>query len=147
MKYLGVIGYPLTNSLSPDFQQAALDHLRLDIVYEAWPTPPNALGTRMTGLRAPAVLGANVTIPHKEAVIPLIDELDDLAHKTGAVNTIVNREGRLHGYNTDVAGFLRALREDAGFEPKGRRAVIVGAGGAARAVAMALIGERAARSQ
>lgn len=144
MKYLGVIGHPLNQSLSPVFQQAALDYLRLDIVFEAWPTPPEGLETRLRGMRAPSVLGANVTIPHKEAVITLLDELDELAQKVGAVNTIANREGRLHGHNTDVAGFLRALREDGGFDPAGKRVVIAGAGGAARAVVVALIDAGAA---
>lgn len=139
MRYLGVIGYPLEHSLSPLFQQPALDHLGLDIRYEAWPTPPDRLAQTVAGLRAPDRLGANVTIPHKEAVIPLLDELDELARRTGAVNTIVNRQGRLLGHNTDVEGFLRALRQDAAFEPAGRRALVAGAGGAARAVVAALI--------
>ncbi|HEU4759992.1 MAG TPA: shikimate dehydrogenase [Dehalococcoidia bacterium] len=139
MKLLGVIGWPLEQSLSPAFQQAALDHLGLDIRYEAWPTPREELEARVRGLRAPDHLGANVTIPHKEAVIPFLDELDDLARRAGAVNTIVNREGRLAGYNTDVTGFLRALREDGTFDPAGCRALIAGAGGAARAVVVALI--------
>ncbi len=106
MNYLGVIGYPLEHSLSPVFQQAAIDHLGLDIRYEAWPVPPERLIETVQGLRAPDHLGANVTIPHKEAVITLLDEVDDLSRKVGAVNTIVNRQGRLHGYNTDVEGFL-----------------------------------------
>jgi len=138
VKYLGVIGYPLEQSLSPVFQQAALDHLGLDIVYEPWPTTADGLATRLTGLRAPAVVGANVTIPHKQAVIPLLDELDYIAEKVGAVNTIVNLEGRLLGANTDVAGFLGALRFEAGFDAADRRAVVAGAGGAARAVVVAL---------
>ncbi len=139
MKYLGVIGGPGKKSLSPAFQQAALDHLQLDIVYEAWPTPPEGLEVRVGGLRAQAVLGANVTIPHKEAILPMMDELDDVVRRVGAVNTVVNREGRLCAYNTDVAGFLRALREAGQFDPAGRRAIIAGAGGAARAVVTALI--------
>lgn len=139
MKYLGVIGHPLKQSLSPVFQQAALDQLGLDIVYEAWPTPEDGLAARIAELRAPSVLGANVTIPHKEAAVPMMDELDELARKVGALNTIANRDGRLHGYNTDVEGFLRALREDAGFQPNGRRVLVAGAGGAARAVVVALV--------
>ena len=139
LKYLGVIGYPLRRSLSPAFQQAALDHLRLEIVYEAWPTPEDALQTRITTLRSPTVVGANVTVPHKEAVIPMLDELDEPARRIGAVNTIVNREGRLSGYNTDLSGFMRALRDDGGFQPEGRRVVIAGAGGVARAVAAGLL--------
>ncbi len=144
MKYLGVICAPGAKSLSPDFQQAALDHLRLEIVYEAWPTPADGLATRVAGLRAPAVLGANVTIPHKEAILPMMDALDDVARTVGAVNTVINREGQLHGHNTDVEGFLRALRQDAGFDPGGRRALVAGAGGAGRAVVVALIQAAAA---
>src|SRR2546428_2024798 len=122
LKYLGVIGYPLKRSLSPVFQQAALDHLRLDIVYEAWPTPADGLQTRVTTLRSPTVLGANVTIPHKEAVMAMLEEVDERAAKIGAVNTIVNREGRLVGYNTDVSGLVRAVRKDGGVYPQGSEA-------------------------
>jgi shikimate dehydrogenase len=143
LKYLGVIGYPLKRSLSPVFQQAALDHVRLDIVYEAWPTPDDGLETRIKTLRSPTVLGANVTVPHKGTVIPLLDEVDALASRVGAANTIVNRDGKLHGHNTDVAGFMRALREEGGFEPEGRRVVVAGAGGAARAVVAGLLEARA----
>ncbi len=143
MMYLGVIGDPRKRSLSPVFQQAAISALGLDITYERWATPPEGLATRVASLRAPHVLGANVTIPHKQAVIPMLDELDSLPQRVGAVNTIVNREGRLHGYNTDVEGFRRGLRDDAGFDPEGKRAVIAGAGGAARAVVVALAEARA----
>jgi len=144
LKYLGVIGHPLKRSLSPVFQQAALDHMRLDIVYEAWPTPPDGLQTRITTLRSPTVLGANVTIPHKEAVIAMVDHVDDLAARIGAVNTIVNQGGRLAGHNTDVSGLMRSLTKDGGFEPKGKRVVVAGAGGAARAAAAGLLEARAA---
>lgn len=137
MKYVGVIGDPAKRSLSPVFQQAAIDALGLDITYERWATLPDGLATRVGGLRAPHVLGANVTIPHKQAVIPMLDELDELAASVGAVNTIVNREGRLHGHNTDVEGFLRGLG-DAEFDPAGKMAVIAGAGGAGRAVVVGL---------
>ena len=139
MQYLGVITDPHKQSTSPVFQQAAIDALDLGIKYERWPTPPDGLATRVTGLRAPSVLGANVTIPHKEAVMPMLDELDPLAQRVGAVNTILNREGKLPGYNTDVEGFLRALKDDASFDPAGCDVVIAGAGGAARAVVVALI--------
>jgi shikimate dehydrogenase len=144
MAFIGVIGHPLKKSLSPVFQQAALDHLKLGHIYEAWPTPPEGLETRVTGLRAPTVLGANVTIPHKEAIVPMLDESDELVRKVGAVNTIVNSGGRLWGHNTDVEGSLRALREDGAFDPEGKRVVIAGAGGAARALVVALIEAEAA---
>jgi len=139
LKYLGVIGYPLKRSLSPAFQQAALDRLRLDIVYEAWPTPEDGLETRMKTLRSPTVLGANVTIPHKEAVVSMLDDVDEVAGRIAAVNTIVNREGKLFGYNTDVSGLMRALRDDGGFEAEGKRVVVAGAGGAARAAVAGLL--------
>jgi shikimate dehydrogenase len=138
-KLVGVIGYPLKETLSPAFQQAAFDHLGLDVRYEAWPTPEDKLAETVQGLRAPDRLGANVTIPHKEAVVPLLDEVDEVSRRVGAVNTIVNRDGRLHGHNTDVGGFMRALREDGAFDPAGARVLVAGAGGAARAVAIALI--------
>jgi shikimate dehydrogenase len=111
----------------------------LDVEYQAWPTPEDALATRLTTMRSPTVLGANVTIPHKEAALGLIDEIDPLASRIGAVNTIVTREGRLYGFNTDAVGFMRALREDGEFDPDGCRVMIAGAGGAARAVVAALL--------
>lgn len=139
MKRAGVIGYPLGHSLSPIIFQAAFDAAGIDARYEAWPTSPDELAARVAGLRDDGVLGANVTIPHKEAVIPLLDRIDARARRVGAVNTIANQGGQLAGYNTDVAGFGRSLREDAGFDPLGKRALLLGAGGAARAVALALI--------
>ena len=144
MRYIGVISGTGKKSLSPVFQQAALDHLRLDFVYQHWPTPVDGLRDRVKGMRAPAVAGANVTIPHKQAAVELMDEVDALVGKVGALNTIVNRDGVLCAYNTDGAAFVRALREDGGFEPAGKRVVVAGAGGAARAVVVALLEERAA---
>ncbi len=142
--HVGIIGFPVGHSVSPAFQQAAFDHLRLDARYERWETPPDRLREVVERLRGEGYLGANVTVPHKQAVISLLDEMDAQARRIGAVNTIVNRKGRLTGYNTDAPGFLRALREDARFEPSGKRALIVGAGGAARAVAFALADAKAA---
>ncbi|MEI2711296.1 MAG: hypothetical protein V9E96_20135 [Chitinophagaceae bacterium] len=89
-------------------------------------------------LRDASVLGANVTIPHKEAVIPFLDELGGLSARVGAVNTIVNREGRLFGFNTDGPGFVAALRNEAAFDPSGKTVLLLGAGGAARGIAFAL---------
>ena len=136
--YVALIGYPLGHSVSPPMQQAAFAHYNLDILYEAWETEPEKLGEVIERLRLPSTLGANVTIPYKEAVVPLVDELDELASQIGAVNTIVHREGRLLAYNTDAEGFLRALQMEGGFEPSGKRVVIIGAGGAARAASFAL---------
>lgn len=135
---LGIIGFPIGHSISPVFQQAALDALGVDGVYGRWEVPPDGVGEFVRGLRDGGARGVNVTVPHKEAVIPFLDEVDDWAADAGAVNTIVNRGGRLTGHNTDGLGFLRALREEAGFEPAGQTALILGAGGAARGIVLAL---------
>jgi len=136
----GVIGFPLAHSISPSFQQPAFDHLGLDVSYRAYETPPDALPAFFAGLRAGPWLGCNVTIPHKQAVLELVDVVSDEARQIGAVNTVVKEpDGRLSGHNTDAAGFLRALEVDAGFAPAGEAAVLLGAGGAALAVAVALL--------
>jgi shikimate dehydrogenase len=137
-KYVGLIGYPLGHSISPPMQQAAFDHYRLDVHYEFWQTEPAELVNLSERLRHDDTLGANVTVPHKETIIPLMDEMDDLAYEVGAVNTIVNRGGQLIGYNTDAGGFLRSLRKEGGFDPAGKGVIIVGAGGVAHAVCFAL---------
>jgi shikimate dehydrogenase len=139
MKRAGVIGYPLGHSLSPAIFQAAFDAAGLGAQYDKWETAPDQLEGRLNALRGDDFLGANVTIPHKEAVVPHLDRLDETAELIGAVNTIRNEGGQLVGYNTDVAGFARALRDDAGFDPNGKRTGILGAGGAARAVALHLV--------
>jgi shikimate dehydrogenase len=136
--FVGLIGHGLKHSISPLFQQAAFDHLGLDIRYEAWETEPLELENVLQRVRGPSILGANVTVPHKEAVVSLMDEMDDLAREIGAANTIVNRGGRLKGYNTDAGGFLRALGREGGFDPAGKGAVLLGAGGVARAASFAL---------
>ena len=142
---LGIIGFPIGHSISPVFQQTALDRLGMDAVYQAWEVKPEDVGAFLQGIRSPDVLGINVTVPHKETVIPFLDQVDDWAAAAGAVNTIVNREGLLTGHNTDGTGFLRALREAGGFEPRGRRVLVLGAGGAARGVVLALIREGVGR--
>ena len=141
---LGIIGFPIGHSISPVFQQAALDYLGIDATYQAWEVAPGDAGGFVGGLREPGTLGINVTLPHKEAVIPFLDEVDDWATAAGAVNTIVNRQGKLTGHNTDGTGFLRALQEERGFTPQGRRILVLGAGGAARGVVLALSRESAA---
>lgn len=141
MKYAGLIGYPVTHSLSPRMQQAGFAALGIEACYELWETPLDELEARVQTLRAPSVYGANVTIPHKEAVLPWLDEIDPQAARIGAVNTIVNRGGLLVGYNTDAPGFLRALQERAGsrFGQGCGRVVLLGNGGAARGAAVALL--------
>lgn len=138
-KYLGLVGYPIEHSISPLFQQAALDFYGLDIKYEAWSTPPERLYSAAVRLRHPSTLGANITVPHKEAILPFMDEMAPAAEAIGAVNTVVNRGSRLVGDNTDAQGFLQALRTEAHFEPQGQRVVLLGAGGAARAILYSLI--------
>ena len=144
MRRVGIIGYPLGHSVSPAFHQAAFDHHGLDVRFEVWETPPNALREVVTGLRAPDALGASVTVPHKTVVIPLLDRLSEPARQVGAVNLIVNRDGVLEGHNTDTTGFLRALREDGAFDHAGKRVLLLGSGGAARAVAYVLLEQGAA---
>jgi len=138
-RFVGLIGYPLKHSVSPAFQQAAFSHLGLDIRYEAWETERRDLRTTLEGMRDPSKLGANVTVPYKELVLPLLDDVSRDAHRIGAVNTIVNRGGMLAGFNTDGPGFLKALLQDGAFVPREKRAVLLGAGGAARAVGFALL--------
>ncbi len=133
----GVIGDPVAHSLSPVMQNAAFRHLGIDVGYELWPTPLTELPARIAAIRKGAVLGANVTVPHKQAVMPLVDQLSDTAQLVGAVNTIIVADGGLLGDNTDVAGFARSVDElRPGWKPA--RAVVLGAGGASRAVLVAL---------
>jgi len=136
---LGIFGHPLSHSISPVFQQAALDELKINASYEAWDVPPSSLVGRIEELRNPIYLGANVTIPHKESSIKLVDELDPLAEKIGSLNTIVNRKGKLFGYNTDADAFLKALKLTESFEPTDANVLIIGAGGAARAAVCSLL--------
>jgi shikimate dehydrogenase len=134
---VGLIGWPVEHSVSPAMHNAAFDALGLAWRYTLLPTPLGRVKSTLARLRGQGYRGANVTVPHKQAVIPYVDNVDEAARTIGAVNTIVVQEGRLLGYNTDGAGFLVALRE-AGFEPAGRRALVLGAGGGARAVVYAL---------
>ena len=141
---IALLGHPVAHSISPPMQQAALDALGVDARYEAWDTPPDGLARAAERLRRGDVLGANATVPHKVALLRLVDAVDPLAGRVGALNTIVRRDGRLHGANTDVAGVRRALAE-AGVRLEGAEAVLIGAGGAARAVVAALDAGGAAR--
>ena len=122
---------------------AAFTSAGIDAVYEAWETTPDDLPAGVTALRDDSYLGANVTVPHKQAVMEHLDEIDDLATRIGAVNTIVNRNGRLLGSNTDALGFINSLRNEAGISVAGLNVVLVGAGGAARAAAYALVDAQA----
>lgn len=134
---IALLGHPVSHSISPAFQQAALDALEIDARYEAWDTPAVDLQSAVERLRSRSALGANVTVPHKVAVMRLIDRPDSMVEFVGAVNTIVNRDGQLHATNTDVAGILNALT-GVDVELQGSNVVILGAGGAARAAVVAM---------
>jgi len=134
---IGVIGDPVEHSLSPVFQQPAFDDAGIPATYERWHISADQLADWIAGLRRPDAIGANVTLPHKEAVARLMDELTETAGRVGAVNTVINRHGRLIGDNTDVHGFRRSLIE-ALPDVRSRRVLLLGAGGAARAVLVAL---------
>ena len=137
----GIFGYPLGHSISPAFQQAAFDHLGIDAIYEAWETPPEKLGHAVASLRSGDFMGANVTVPHKQAVQQHLDTIEPLAASIGAVNTIVRDDSQLVGHNTDAYGFIQSLKREAQFEPTGKRVVLIGSGGAARAAAYGLAQE------
>ena len=133
----GVIGDPIEHTLSPVIQNAAFGETGLDYVYLPFRVKKEELGKAIQGMRALNIRGLNVTIPHKVEVMRYLDKIDPLAKEIGAVNTIVNTEGTLKGYNTDASGFLMAL-EMAEFKVEKKKIVILGAGGAARAISFIL---------
>jgi shikimate dehydrogenase len=139
---VGLIGWPVEHSMSPAMHNAAFETLGLNWRYVPLPVPPGQVGAALQGLIALGFRGANVTVPHKETVMPTLDAIADDARALGAVNTIVveHEEGgpTLSGRNTDAAGFIGALRAG-GYDPAGASAVVVGAGGAARAVVFGLM--------
>lgn len=137
-KNIGIIGYPIEHSLSPMMQNAALKEAGLDYFYIAMPVDPAQLSEAVLGLKVLGFEGFNVTIPHKINIISLLDEIDDHAKMIGAVNTVVIRQGKMIGYNTDSVGFIAALEKN-NFTIRGKHAVLLGAGGAALAVIWGLI--------
>ena len=141
-KRVVLIGHPVAHSLSGAMQQAAFDDQGIDAAYELWDRAPMGLPEAITEIRSSDdFLGANVTIPHKERVVPLVDRLTEEAHATGAVNTITREGKRLVGHNTDVPGFKVALDKLVGRQKMPRHAIVLGAGGGARAVVYGLIRE------
>lgn len=130
-----IIGYPLGHTLSPLMHNTAIGELGLPYHYEAEAVPPDGLAEALERFRVDEVVGFSVTIPHKETILPLLDVVDEETERLGAANTVVLAEGRFVGTNTDGVGFLRSLTEDGSYDPEGRAAVVLGAGGAARAVA------------
>ena len=131
-KLYGVIGSPIAHSMSPHIHNDAFKQMDYNAHYHAFHIEPDELEDAVKGMKALGVSGFNVTIPHKEAIIPLLDEVDEAARSIGAVNTVVNRDGVLIGYNTDGKGYVEALKEVTML--KNKRVLIIGAGGAARAI-------------
>lgn len=137
-RVVGVIGDPVGHSLSPVIHNAAFDALGLDWVYAGFPVPTGRGAAAVEAVRTLGLAGLNVTMPHKAAAAAAVDRLSPTAEVLGAVNTVYRSGSDLWGENTDGAGFIDALRNDEGFDPADRRVVVLGAGGAARAVILAL---------
>ena len=137
-KIVGVIGDPVEHSRSPQMHNAAFEALGLDYVYVPFRIEPDALPAAIEGFKAINVVGLNVTIPHKQAVIPLIDEISLEVELIGAVNTLTFEDGQIKGDNTDASGFLDGLVETGCVLPQGESALVIGAGGSARAVVIAI---------
>lgn len=136
--FVGVLGWPLEVTWSPIIHNVAFRQLQLDWVYLRWPVPPSELGDAVRGLRALRAAGANVTMPHKKTIVEHLDVISGDAEAIGAVNTVQQVGDKLVGHNTDVGGFAEFLVGDAGFDAKGTSALVLGAGGAAKAVVKAL---------
>lgn len=138
MKQCGLIGEPVEHSLSPVMQNAAFREVGLDASYALWGTAAAEVPSRLASLRADDMLGANVTVPHKQLAMPECDEVSVTARRIGAVNTIVNKGGTLRGDNTDAYGFAAMIRQAGLRDGRHGQALVIGAGGAARAVIVAL---------
>lgn len=143
-KKLAVIGDPIEHSLSPLIHQAMLDALGIECTYGRIRVPAGTVGTWLPGTPGLNLAGFNATMPHKTDLVPLMDTLSDDAKMYRAVNTVVIRDGRFHGHNTDGAGFVRSLHDE-GIRPEGLRIAVYGAGGAARSVVLKLAAEGAGR--
>lgn len=141
---LCIFGHPIKHSKSPLMHNAVIEKLGLNYVYTAFDIKPEELGEAVKGLRALGIKGANITIPHKESVVKYLDYTTEEAKHIGSVNTLYyDDEGKLVGDNTDGRGFVIALMKDGGFDPKGKKCVVMGAGGASRAVCAKLVTEGA----
>ncbi len=136
-KVCGIFGHPVGHSLSPEIHNAAFMACNLPFVYVAHDVEPGKVMLAMEGIRAMGYRGLSITIPHKVTALDCVDEIDETARIIGCINTVVNDNGRLHGSNSDGLGALGALRE-AGADPKGSRTLVLGSGGAARAIAVTL---------
>lgn len=144
-KLTGIIGHPLTYTLSPAMHNAVFEHLGMNFVYVPLVVSPENLFQALEGVKGLGFVGLNVTMPYKESVLPYVDDIASYARMVGAVNTIHIRDGSLVGYNTDGRGFISSLEQDAAFDPSGKKVVILGAGGGARSVAVSLCLAKAAQ--
>jgi len=137
-KIYGIFGHPVRHTFSPAMQNAAFRKLGMDACYVPFAVPPEHLENAVRSVISLGLCGINITVPHKERVPAYLDDLSEEARLIGAVNTIEVREGRLIGHNTDGRGFLRSLREQGRLDPKGRKFLFIGSGGAARSVSFSL---------
>jgi shikimate dehydrogenase len=138
-QFVGLLGHPVAQSKSPIMHNASFRKLNLPYAYAAFDIPPAKLQEAMNSFRTLQFRGANVTIPHKEAIIEYLDDISDEAKSIGAVNTLVNDAGRWIGYNTDGIGYIRSLREEMNLSLDGLNVLVLGAGGAARAIGYSLL--------
>ncbi len=137
-KIYGIFGYPVEHTFSPGMHNAAFKKLDMDACYVPFAVRPGRLADAAKALVPLGLFGLNITVPHKEKIIPFLDDLSEEARLIGAVNTIEVKEGRLIGHNTDGRGFLRSLKEQAKFNPQGEKFLFIGSGGAARAIGFSL---------
>lgn len=137
-KVLGIFGYPVGHTLSPLMHKVAAEYHSLDLIYLPFSVKPADLPAALAGVKALGISGVNLTVPHKEAAISLVDELSPEARLIGAINTIVLTSGKLIGHNTDGEGFITSLERDVSESPQGKTVLLLGAGGGGRAIAIHL---------
>lgn len=142
-RYVAIIGHPVSHTLSPGMHQSAFDYLKLDYCYLSFDILPRNLKKGVEALKHLGFKGFNVTIPHKERIIPLLDQISPEAKIIGAVNTVLIEDGKLKGFNTDGAGLSESMRREWGFSVRNKQVMILGAGGAAKAAAAQFSLERA----
>ncbi|MFS0668897.1 shikimate dehydrogenase [Peribacillus frigoritolerans] len=140
-KIYGVMGDPIAHSMSPDIHNDAFEKENIEAVYHHFHVTKEGLNDAVKGMKALGIEGFNITIPHKTSIIPFLDEVDELAQAIGAVNTVVNKNGRFIGYNTDGKGFFKSLCDEISGDIKAKKTLVIGAGGAARAIYFTLVKE------
>jgi shikimate dehydrogenase len=140
-KIYGVMGDPIAHSMSPDIHNDAFEKENIEAVYHHFHVTKEGLNDAVKGMKALGIEGFNITIPHKTSIIPFLDEVDELALAIGAVNTVVNKNGRFIGYNTDGNGFFKSLCDEISGDIKAKKTLVIGAGGAARAIYFTLVKE------